>query len=78
MTVVAVIVAHDPGQWFDEALTSFATQDYAELSVLILDCASADDLTARLQKRLAELEQERRLSPLPPVVPDRGQAVLAP
>lgn len=28
----------------------------------------ADDLTARLQKRLAELEQERKLSPLPPVV----------
>jgi len=28
----------------------------------------ADELTARLQKRLAELEQERKLSPLPPVV----------
>jgi SNF2 family DNA or RNA helicase len=28
----------------------------------------ADDLAARLQKRLAQLEQERQLSPLPPVV----------
>jgi SNF2 family DNA or RNA helicase len=28
----------------------------------------ADDLEARLRKRLEELEQERRLSPLPPVV----------
>ncbi|MFQ3585110.1 MAG: helicase-related protein, partial [Cyanobacteriota bacterium] len=28
----------------------------------------ADELAARLQKRLAELEQERKLSPLPPVV----------
>jgi len=28
----------------------------------------ADDLEARLQKRMEELEQERRLSPLPPVV----------
>lgn len=28
----------------------------------------ADDLSARLQRRLAELEQERRLSPLPPNV----------
>lgn len=28
----------------------------------------ADDLAARLQKRLAELEQERKLSPQPPVV----------
>lgn len=30
--------------------------------------AKADELEARLQKRLTELEQERRLSPLPPVV----------
>jgi hypothetical protein len=28
----------------------------------------ADDLASRLQRRLAELEQERQLSPLPPVV----------
>ncbi len=28
----------------------------------------ADELTARLQRRLAELEQERKLSPLPPIV----------
>jgi len=36
----------------------------------------ADDLTARLQKRLAELEHERRLSPLPPVV--LGGALIVP
>ncbi|MFV1968457.1 MAG: protein NO VEIN domain-containing protein, partial [Pirellulaceae bacterium] len=29
--------------------------------------ARADDLDSRLQKRIAELEQERKLSPLPPV-----------
>lgn len=28
----------------------------------------ADDLTARLERRLAELEQERHLAPLPPVI----------
>ena len=28
----------------------------------------ADDLTARLQKRMADLDEERRVSPLPPVV----------
>lgn len=36
----------------------------------------ADDLTARMQKRLAELEQERKLSPLPPVV--LGGAMIVP
>jgi hypothetical protein len=36
----------------------------------------ADELSARLQKRLAELDQERRLSPLPPVV--LGGAMIVP
>ncbi len=36
----------------------------------------ADDLRTRLQKRLEELEQERRLSPLPPVV--IGGALIVP
>ncbi len=46
--VVAVLVAHDPGPWFEETLASLASQDYAELSVLILDAGSGDDLTARV------------------------------
>ena len=36
----------------------------------------ADELTARLQKRLAEIEQERKLAPLPPVV--LGGALIVP
>lgn len=36
----------------------------------------ADELAARLEKRLAELEQERRLAPLPPVV--LGGALIVP
>jgi hypothetical protein len=36
----------------------------------------ADDLAARLQKRMGELEQERKLSPLPPVV--SGAALIVP
>jgi superfamily II DNA or RNA helicase len=36
----------------------------------------ADELTARLQRRLTELEQERKLSPLPPVV--LGGALIVP
>ncbi len=46
--VVAVVVAHDPGPWFEETLASLASQDYAELSVLVLDAGSRDDLTARV------------------------------
>ncbi len=50
--VVAVVIAHDPGPWFEETLASLRSQDYAELSVLVLDSASADDLTARVAEAL--------------------------
>jgi GT2 family glycosyltransferase len=46
--VVAVIVTSDPGPWFEETLRSFAAQDYPELSVLVLDAASAEDPTPRV------------------------------
>ncbi|MGA3148012.1 MAG: glycosyltransferase family 2 protein [Acidimicrobiales bacterium] len=46
--VVAVVVAHDPGPWFEETLASLESQDYAELSVLVLDAAGAEDLKARV------------------------------
>lgn len=34
--VVAVVVASDPGEWFETALSSLAAQDYEELSVLVV------------------------------------------
>src|SRR3984957_9592122 len=46
--VVAVVIAHDPGPWFEETLASLESQDYAELSVLVLDAASDEDLTTRV------------------------------
>ena len=46
--VVAVIVTHDPGPWFEETLESLAAQDYPELSVLVLDAASTEDPTPRV------------------------------
>lgn len=46
--VVAVIVAHDPGPWFAETLASLASQDYGELSVLVLDTGSDEGLAARV------------------------------
>jgi len=48
--VVAVVVAHDPGPWFEECLASIAAQDYAELSLLVLDAGSAEDLTERVAR----------------------------
>ncbi|HZU78671.1 MAG TPA: glycosyltransferase, partial [Acidimicrobiales bacterium] len=45
--VVAVVVARDPGPWFEETLSSLAAQDYPELSVLVLD-AGAEDVTPRV------------------------------
>ena len=46
--VVAVFVAHDPGPWFEETLASIASQDYGELSVLVLDTGQAGDLAERV------------------------------
>lgn len=40
--VVLVMVAHDPGEWFAETLSSIARQDYPALSVLVIDAASSD------------------------------------
>lgn len=45
--VVAVLVAHDPGEWFEETLVSLRAQDYAALSVLVIDAASADGSALR-------------------------------
>ncbi|HUI04324.1 MAG TPA: glycosyltransferase family 2 protein, partial [Acidimicrobiales bacterium] len=46
--IVAVIVTCDPGGWFEECLGAFAAQDYPELSILVLDAASAVDPTPRV------------------------------
>ena len=46
--VVAVVVTCDPGPWLEQALTSLATQDYPNLSLLVVDAASDEDPTARV------------------------------
>ncbi|HEY4376988.1 MAG TPA: glycosyltransferase family A protein, partial [Acidimicrobiales bacterium] len=50
--VVAVMVTHDPGDWFEDTLQSLADQTYPDLSVLVIDAASAVDPTARIAARL--------------------------
>jgi GT2 family glycosyltransferase len=40
--VVAVLVAHDPGEWFDDVVSSLAAQDYPNLKVLVLSTGTVD------------------------------------
>src|SRR5690606_25446332 len=46
--VVAVVVAHDPGDWFEETLAALADQDYPNLEILVVDAASEVELKARV------------------------------
>ncbi len=46
--VVAVVVSHDPGPWFEEGLAALASQDYPNFSILVLDAASSTDPTTRV------------------------------
>lgn len=47
-SVVAVVVTHDPGDRFSEALASLAEQDYPSLTVLIVDAGSRVDPSPRI------------------------------
>jgi GT2 family glycosyltransferase len=49
---VAVVVACDPGLWFEQVLASLAAQDYPNLSVLIVDAGSVGDPTSTVAKML--------------------------
>src|SRR4051794_14577662 len=46
--VVAVLVACDPGPWFEETLAALAEQDYPRLSVLVVDVGHQGDITERV------------------------------
>lgn len=46
--MVAVVVTHDPGPWFEETLASIRDQTYRGLSVLVIDAASGTDPTPRI------------------------------
>ena len=48
--VVVVMVTHNAGDWLDETLESLATQNYADLSILIIDAASDIDPTPQIAK----------------------------
>src|SRR5262245_55882740 len=46
--VVAVVVARNPGTWFDETMASLAGQDYPNLSILVIDAASTEEVKPRV------------------------------
>ena len=50
--VVAVVVAREPGPWFNDVLDSLAEQDYPNLRVLVLDTGTTADLASRVALRL--------------------------
>ena len=48
-SVVAVVVACDPGEWLEDSLAALGEQDYPNLSVLVLDAGTnGDDLAPRI------------------------------
>ena len=46
--VVAVIVAHQPGDWFEECLAALTVQDHPNVHVLVLDAGNDAGLEARV------------------------------
>ncbi len=50
--VVAVMVVHQPGAWFDEVLDGLAEQDYGNLKSLFLIEGEAADLPERIRQRV--------------------------
>ena len=62
--VVAVVVTRDPGPWLEEALAALGSQDYPNLSILVVDAASADDVTPRVASVLPSA-YVRRLASAP-------------
>ena len=52
--LVAVIVTHDPGPWFDETLESLAAQTYPDLGLLVVDTGSEVDPTDRVHAVLPD------------------------
>ena len=72
--VVAVVVAQQPGPYFDELLTSLAAQDYPNLSVLVIDVATDENLAARVAAHLPSA-YVRRLEADPGFGPAANEAL---
>lgn len=54
--VVAVVVVHHPGAWFDETVACFAAQDYPNLRLLFVITGAEDEqMTARVSDTIGRL-----------------------
>lgn len=47
-SVVAVVVAWNPGPWFEETMGSLAAQDYPNLAILVVDASSHSEVKPRV------------------------------
>jgi GT2 family glycosyltransferase len=52
--VVAVVVANEPGDWFEEALVALGNQDYPNQSVLVMDAGGDADSARRVASILPD------------------------
>lgn len=52
--VVAVVVANEPGDWFEEALVALGSQDYPNQSVLVMDAGGEADSARRVASVLPD------------------------
>jgi len=57
--VVAVVITHDPGPWFEETLESLRAQSYDDLGYLFVDTASVEDPTDRINAVLPDAHVHR-------------------
>lgn len=63
-SVKVVVVAHDPGPWFDECLQSIRDQDLPGFSVLVVDAGSAEPVEPRVRAILPSADVERLAEPV--------------
>ncbi len=49
-SVTAVVVTHNPGEWFEETIDSLVSQDYPRLDIMVIDGAGDTDLAERLRE----------------------------
>lgn len=50
--VAVVVVASDPGEWFEESLSCLAAQDYDNFSVEVVDASAGEGVASRVARAL--------------------------